>query len=119
MPDGEIRDIEELRDSGLLWLINRVALHPRGYALAFHYDDDGDFIGWSLMGDGTEPWAFDHEMELEGRFMQRVEQLFNVNRPPLDAGDLLFQAVTEGVEAPPPTRGESLGPIPEGADRGT
>lgn len=42
----------ELSSSGLLWLINRVVFHPRGFALGASAD------GWMLLGDGTEPWAF-------------------------------------------------------------
>ena len=48
----------KLRDTGLLWLINATVFHPRGYALAIHLDGNGDCIGWSLLGDGTESWAF-------------------------------------------------------------
>jgi len=52
------RPFSELRDTGLLWLINRVVFHPRGYALALHSDGvGGEYTGWSLMGDGTEPWS--------------------------------------------------------------
>lgn len=51
------RPFSELRDTGLLWLINTSVLHPRGYALALHMDDDGNATGWSLMGDGTEAWT--------------------------------------------------------------
>lgn len=47
----------DLRPTGLLWLINRVVFHPRGYALAIHRDDDGTCTGWSLLGDGSEPWS--------------------------------------------------------------
>lgn len=63
---GEIGDLGrpfgELRTSGLLWLINRVVFHPRGYALALHFEGNdssqlGACTGWSLMGDGTEPWS--------------------------------------------------------------
>jgi hypothetical protein len=53
----EQRPFEDMRDEGLLWLINRVVFHPRGYALAFHLDDDGVATGWSLMGDGSESWS--------------------------------------------------------------
>jgi hypothetical protein len=44
-------------DTGLLWLINASVLHPRGFALAIHVED-GVATGWSLMGDGEEPWRF-------------------------------------------------------------
>lgn len=51
------RPIEELRSTGLLWLINRVVFHPRGYALALIHQDER-VIGWDLLGDGTQPWSF-------------------------------------------------------------
>lgn len=57
------RPIEELRDTGLLWLINRQVFHPRGYALALHvwpedHERAGEVAGWSILGDGVEPWNF-------------------------------------------------------------
>jgi hypothetical protein len=52
------RPFEELRDAGLLWLINRVVFHPRGLALAIMLDDDGVATGWKLLGDGSEVWTF-------------------------------------------------------------
>lgn len=54
---SEVRGFDEFREAGLLWLVNRVVFHPRGYALAFHVDD-GAVVGWTLIGDGTEVWAF-------------------------------------------------------------
>ncbi len=57
------RPFADMRDTGLLWLINRVVLHPRGFALALHFDDDGaggsfkNCTGWSIAGDGLEPWS--------------------------------------------------------------
>jgi hypothetical protein len=51
------RPWEELRSSGLLWLINRVVFHPRGWALALTYRD-GQATGWKLQGDGHEVWRF-------------------------------------------------------------
>lgn len=60
------RPFSELRDSGLLWLFNRVVLHPRGYALALHFEDREDgttdyrtATGWSILGDGSEAWYMD------------------------------------------------------------
>lgn len=52
------RPFDELRDSGLLWLINASVFHPRGFALALHYEG-GEAVGWSLVGDGTEPWQYE------------------------------------------------------------
>lgn len=61
--DIDARPISELRDSGLLWLINRVVFHPRGFALALHAGDSGVITGWSLQGDGSEAWSFPEERE--------------------------------------------------------
>lgn len=52
------RPFHELRDEGLLWLINTSVFHPRGYALALHLNDDGEATGWTLLGDGSEAWTF-------------------------------------------------------------
>lgn len=60
------RPFEDLRPTGLLWLINTTVFHPRGYALALHFDDDGQATGWSLLGDGTERWSFSENGWPEG-----------------------------------------------------
>lgn len=52
------RPLTELRDSGLLWLINRVVFHPRGFVLALVMRDR-QCVGWRLLGDGSEVWRFD------------------------------------------------------------
>lgn len=54
----ESRPIGELRDEGLLWLINRVVFHPRGFALAFDVEVDGTVTGWTMQGTGVECWTF-------------------------------------------------------------
>lgn len=54
------REWGDLRDSGLLWLINRVVFHPRGYALAICMKD-GEPTGWRLLGDGSEVWRFNND----------------------------------------------------------
>jgi hypothetical protein len=69
-PDAENdpgRPWSEISDSGLLWLINTTVFHPRGYALAIHFDSDGVATGWSIMGDGLERWAFAQFGWPEGR----------------------------------------------------
>lgn len=61
------RPFLELRDTGLLWLINRVALHPRGLSLALHVSGSGDVLGWSLLrNDDNEPWSFDPATDSDG-----------------------------------------------------
>lgn len=56
------RPLSELADSGLLWLINATVFHPRGFALALHRQD-GELVGWSLLGDGTEPWQYEGDVD--------------------------------------------------------
>ena len=58
-----VRPFEDLSPSGLLWLINRVVFHPRGYALALEADDAGTITGWKLLGDGREPWTMGDEVD--------------------------------------------------------
>lgn len=50
--------IKRFRDDGLLWLSNAAIFHPRGYALTVHLDENGEPIGLSVQGDGTELWCF-------------------------------------------------------------
>lgn len=59
MTDPDPRPLEDLSTSGLLWLINASVFHPRGFALSLHVTADGKATGWSLMGNGTEPWYFE------------------------------------------------------------
>lgn len=61
------RPFEDLRNEGLLWLINTTVFHPRGYALALHFEDDGSVSGWSIMGDGSEPWQFGCDEDSQAR----------------------------------------------------
>jgi hypothetical protein len=58
----EVRPWSELRDAGLLWLINRVVFHPRGFALAL-VCADGEAVGWRLLGNGREVWSMGSENE--------------------------------------------------------
>lgn len=48
-----------LRASGMLWYINKVAFHPQGFALAVTFGDDGSIDGFAILGDGSEPWQFE------------------------------------------------------------
>lgn len=73
--------LSALRDTGMLWLINRVVFHPRGYALAMVYDsvvpEGGNVTGWQLYGDGTEPWSMgDPPPELIAAGHPTEDQLF-------------------------------------------
>lgn len=67
------RPFGDLRAAGLLWLINRAVLHPRGYALALVYPPDTDHataepVGWRLVGDGTEPWRYGADVDEDTLF---------------------------------------------------
>jgi hypothetical protein len=65
----------DLRSDGILWMLNKTIFHPRGYALSIN-PDTGDL---ALVGDGTEPWAFEHSIELEP--FRAFEALLNRSRP--------------------------------------
>lgn len=80
MKQGPVRGFEELRDSGMLWLINRVAFHPRGFALGLVYDDGDDSkpIGWSIMHDGSEIWRFTDSDDEDG--FRRAEETLRQGR---------------------------------------
>lgn len=51
----------DLHDDGVLWLINRVVFHPRGFALGHTPGSDA----FELYGDGKEPWHYAVPCELE------------------------------------------------------
>lgn len=80
------RPFKDLRDSGLLWLINRSVLHPRGFAMALTIADDGEATGWSLLGDGREPWSYDID---EAKRFAQAEATFDgaSTAPPADSAD--------------------------------
>lgn len=59
-----------IQDDGLLWLINRAVFHPRGFALAH----DAESHEFSLLGDGSEAWRFDPDIEDD--LFDKVEALF-------------------------------------------
>lgn len=75
------RPFGELSDSGLLWLINRVVFHPRGFRLAM-VAAGGVATGWELQGDGTEPHWFPEDLD-RARF-ELAEATLRAVRP---AGD--------------------------------
>lgn len=65
----------------MLWLINRTVFHPRGFALALHVDGAGEIVGWSLLGDGSEPWAMPDDVE--DRLFQAAERTLGEARDPV------------------------------------
>lgn len=73
MPDNY--SWEHLKTSGLLWLINRVVFHPRGFALGL-VRVDGEYVGWRLLGDGSEVWKFDGDEDDE---FARAQQTLRVD----------------------------------------
>ena len=68
-PDDKARPWAELLDAGVLWAINRTVFHPRGFALAIEaVAETGEVTGWSLQGDGSEPWKFNDDGMEDARF---------------------------------------------------
>lgn len=85
--DDAGRPFSDLRDTGLLWLINRVVFHPRGYALGLSFAPDpnhplpsgGVVTGWILYGDGTAPWSMgDPPAELIESGFRTEDDLFRL-----------------------------------------
>lgn len=59
--------VRDLLDTGVLWLVNTAALHPRGLALAI--DLNSDRFPFRLMAtDGAEPVLFADEGVVNQRF---------------------------------------------------
>jgi len=70
------RSFKEFREAGLLWALNRYALHPQGFAVSFTFDSETcEVLGWDLLGDGTEAWTFDEETDDSG--FERFTKLIN------------------------------------------
>ncbi|MEM9468309.1 MAG: hypothetical protein AAGA90_23275 [Actinomycetota bacterium] len=49
---GDPFDLDDLRETGVLWAINRIVFHPRGFALALTYPDG---TTPQQVADGAEP----------------------------------------------------------------
>lgn len=75
--ETDAQPFEALRTTGLLWLINRVTFHPRGYALAL-VRRGGQITGWKLLGDGTEVWRFEGD---EDQHFERVRDYLEAVGP--------------------------------------
>lgn len=78
IPDDDINGDDpkeiKLRDSGLLWLVNKALLHPRGYALGVAVEHRSDHRLF-LYGDGSEPWTFQLPEEEENDLFAKVQDL--------------------------------------------
>jgi len=64
--DITLYTFNELEKSGLLWLINRIVFHPRGFVLGLIPDENGNIIGWTVVGEGKNPLVFNPEMDEMG-----------------------------------------------------
>mgnify|MGYP006921322236 CR=1 FL=1 len=74
-----LHDFEEMRPLGILYLINKAVFHPRGFALSLSYSDDGELLGWQMLGDGTEAWRMSADQEND--LFPAVEAFLNSLRP--------------------------------------
>jgi hypothetical protein len=81
-PRADSRPLIELSSSGVLWLVNRVVFHPRGFALALDVTrpETGEVLGWAIQGDGSGPWSFTDDRD-DVNFA-RVEALLAEHRRP-------------------------------------
>lgn len=80
------RPWRELSESGLLWLINAVVFHPRGFALALSMNTrTGEVTGWDVLGDGTQPWSYADPVD--DRFAAAEDTLASYRRVRPDGRD--------------------------------
>lgn len=81
---------EDLRALGVLWLLNRVVFHPRGFALGLVYPEgvtpdmiqrhDVEPVGWRLAPAlPFGPWQYPGT---EQEMFESVERFFGLHRPP-------------------------------------
>lgn len=63
-----IRPIEDIFETGVLWAINTMVFHPRGYSLTVHRGDDEKITGWSVSGDGVNPISIFYDEVTQQRF---------------------------------------------------
>jgi hypothetical protein len=100
------RPLAELQTCGLLWLINRVALHPRGFSLALVPDDTGQISGWCLVGDGSRPLRFDDTAD-QAMFVRAETTLTHPSAadPPTTTEQIPTgaQAAVHALSSPEPT----------------
>lgn len=76
----------ELRETGLLWLINTSVFHPRGMALAVWLDDKCRARGWKLISAGPGE-AFDYLPGPEiDRLFRHAELTMSLAELPSDGG---------------------------------
>ena len=90
-PDPLVHSFESLRIHELLYTINTVLFHPRGFALGLNYPDgvtreqiianEAEPDGWVLHGDGTEPWRYELEDGEADEAFTTFEQFLNDHRP--------------------------------------
>lgn len=74
--DGVYREQlgDDLTSNGVLWAINRVLFHPRGFALGY----DREAHTFEVWGNGDEPWTFDSpvpENELYAAFETMLSEI--------------------------------------------
>lgn len=86
-PTAGDRPFADLSATGLLWMINRALLHPRGFALAITVDKiTGQATGWQILGHGDEPWTFGSGTEEATHFRNLARLLAAADaRPTADA----------------------------------
>lgn len=78
-----VHSFHELRDTGVLWLINRALFHPRGFAIALDYlnGPDSEPTGWSIHAAGEgETFTFELEPGFDDERFRAVEQLLTDTR---------------------------------------
>jgi hypothetical protein len=85
MPQQEPTDLGtpiDFRADGLLYMINKVIFHPRGFALGI--DEDSDAL--VVLGDGSQPWNFGEDVPEDELFAAFEAVLDTARQPKLPFG---------------------------------
>lgn len=62
----DTKSFGDLRERGVLWAINRYIFHPRGFALAYGKDEQGEYFRVFVKGDGATV-GFEKDSDDEGK----------------------------------------------------
>lgn len=86
--DQELFDLTAIKDSGLLWALNRFILHPQGLAMFVHLDvhlEPGTpsslqkvkADGWGIKKSDDGIWSYDTQTDIRGRdkFLAFIEYI--------------------------------------------
>lgn len=129
-PSRPVYPMTDFRGRGVLWMLNRVVFHPRGFAIGLHWADDVTVeqieanevepIGFSIQGDGKEVWAFGQEPDWSedapfAVFEAMLDEARQAPWPPppapVESAPVPPVDPIQPTPAPPPGNGQDQSPV--------